>query len=139
MTTYILKELTPDELAALERYRKERDSDNEYTPWVELGITETQYYKRRYLEMSNENARLTAEVEAAWIPVTERLPDERGYYLAAGKWFTDKNWITLLYFDDDQEWYSGQSVRRSTTHWRPLPAHPDAARVQAAAPGTGEA
>lgn len=71
-----------------------------------------------------ENARLRYSIRAAWIPVTEKLPDERGYYLAAGKWFTDVNWTTVLYFDDDQEWYSGQSLRRSTTHWRPLPAHP---------------
>lgn len=54
-----LEELTPDELATLERYRKERDSDNEYTPWLELGISELQYYHRLHLE----NTRLLAVAE----------------------------------------------------------------------------
>lgn len=50
---YTLEELTTDELAALARYRKERDSDNEYTPWLSEGLTEAQYFQRLYLANSN--------------------------------------------------------------------------------------
>lgn len=31
---------------------------NEYTPWVEKGMTELEYFKYRYLEMYTENDRL---------------------------------------------------------------------------------
>lgn len=79
MTTYTLEELSPDELAALERYRKERDSDNEYTPWISEGITEVQYYHRLYLEMSRENARLKTEL-AAVLDVCIARGEEAGYF-----------------------------------------------------------
>lgn len=31
---------------------------NQYTPWIEMGMTELEYFKMRYLEMSAENERL---------------------------------------------------------------------------------
>lgn len=49
-----LEELTADELAALEKYRKERDSDNEYTPWIVEGMTEIEWYHRLYLTVRNQ-------------------------------------------------------------------------------------
>lgn len=74
-----------------------------------------------------ELAKALAEAEStqAWIPVTERLPEERGYYLTAGAYLNNVKWVDRLYFDDDQEWYSGQSLRRSTTHWQLLPPPPE--------------
>ncbi len=129
---YTLEELTSDELAALERYRKERDSDNEYTPWIEQGISELQYYHRLYLETSNENARLTAEL--AWIPVTERLPENETSDIG-------EEYLVLLRYPYEisiaasfvgGDWYTGHvgcSTRWTdkVTHWRPLPPHPDTA------------
>mgnify|MGYP006383570919 FL=1 len=81
---------------------------NQYAPWVELGITETQYYKRLYLEMSNENARLTAECEAA----------------------AELEEVSKDYPHND--WKKRNILQDKLTSLR-------AARVQAAAPGTGEA
>lgn len=86
------EKLTPDELAALERYRKERDSDNEYTPWLSEGLTETQYFQRLYLANSNllavaeqvisafvyPSAPMTPAQKEAWAEWT-RLHGERDY------------------------------------------------------------
>lgn len=36
---------------------------NEYTPWIEKGMTELEYFKYRYLEMSKENDRLERQNE----------------------------------------------------------------------------
>lgn len=69
---------------------------------------------------------LTAlRAENAWIPVTERLPKDRGYYLAVVRsYLGDAEWVQGLYYDGSQDWYSSQNLRRSPTHWRPLPAPP---------------
>lgn len=75
-----LEELSPDELAALERYRKERDSDNEYRPWITEGITEVQYFHRLYLEMSNRLT-LATEVIAAFVyPASPMTPAQKAVW-----------------------------------------------------------
>lgn len=38
---------------------------NEYEPWKEIGLSELEYFKRRYLEMSQEAARLEMLVKIA--------------------------------------------------------------------------
>lgn len=42
---------------------------NEYTPWVELGMTELEYFKMRYLESQQDVARLSGALrEIAALP-----------------------------------------------------------------------
>lgn len=115
----VLEELTQDELAMLERYRKERDSDNEYTPWISEGITEADYFRRLYLEKCNELAALSW---ARWVPVSERLPEKSGNYIILVDGITAYGKYDARYC----EWYI---IRRTLplyiTHWMPLPPAPD--------------
>lgn len=41
------------------------EAENQYRPWVELGLDELQYYKRRFLEVTTENAELERDLDEA--------------------------------------------------------------------------
>lgn len=41
------------------------EAENQYTPWVELGIDELTYYQRLYLEVTIQNAELERDLEEA--------------------------------------------------------------------------
>ena len=41
------------------------ETENQYRPWVELGLDELQYYKRRFLEVTTENAELERDLDEA--------------------------------------------------------------------------
>lgn len=65
----------------------------------------------------------------AWIPVTERLPEYDGTYLA----FTTSGTVTTArwYAEHDMRNYRGDFIRhmegrfhRNVTHWMPLPEPP---------------
>lgn len=71
------EKLTPDELAALARYRKERDSDNEYTPWISEGLTEAQYFQRLYLANSNLLAVAEQVISAFVYPSAPMTPAQK--------------------------------------------------------------
>jgi len=101
----------------------------------DVGITFARVELAKALaEAEAENARLTAE--AAWIPVTERLPENETSDIG-------EEYIVLLRYPYEisiaasfvgGDWYTGHvgcSTRWTdkVTHWRPLPVHPDAARV----------
>lgn len=101
-------------------------------------------FPARILRLEAENARLTAE--AAWIPVMERLPENSNACLVSdGKNVAMAHWFHKLYNQRTKEIEPGEWGNYSfaseyvghVTHWRPLPTHPDAARVQAAAQGNG--
>lgn len=80
--------------------------------------------------------------EQKWIPVTERLPDEDGDYLAIkafGKqwWYDvtrfakDGRKVNIYYFEREWEnvWYFydselGYITTNNVTHWMPLPEPP---------------
>lgn len=38
--------------------------NNQYTPWLDLGLTELEYYHRRFLEVSGEKADLMMKLES---------------------------------------------------------------------------
>ena len=66
--------------------------------------------------------------ESKWIPVTERLPDKHGKYLAVvpSKWVGVEHSIWLIwyhpksgFYDSDPEW--GDIEMDDVTHWMPLP------------------
>jgi len=50
-----------------------------------------------------------------WIPVTERLPPERGIYIAT---VTGSNVSKSVFFDG----YTWHGFEKCVTHWQPLPA-----------------
>ena len=114
---------------------------NQYTPWVELGVTEAQYYQRRYLEMSAENARLTAyDGSLAIMPFEEwqTLSAENARLTAeceaaaALLAFHDAGVPSERHEQGFTAWLEAEH-RLETAYQQPR-----AARIQAAAPGTGE-
>lgn len=46
-------------------YLTESETENQYRPWVELGLDELQYYKRLYLRVTTENAELERDLDEA--------------------------------------------------------------------------
>lgn len=98
------------------------DKDKNFANAIAAEYTELNNKAKKQAEIIKQLAALSW---ARWVSVEDRLPDERGYYLASGAYLTGDKWIDKLYFDDDQEWYSHQSLRRSTTHWMPLPPAPE--------------
>lgn len=64
-----------------------------------------------------------------WIPVTERLPDHHGHYLAhiiAGE-YQQVSWDEIAYFDGNAfQWeHSSEEYPEKLTHWMPLPEPPE--------------
>ena len=83
---------------------------------------------KKYLESEVDNTNLTgwlAEEHAKhlWIPVTERLPEERCDYLvfAVGGAWRQISSIEIAYWDGDR--FRVQSFN-AVTHWMPLPEPP---------------
>lgn len=74
--------------------------------------------------LQNADRQLAALSWAAWVSVAKRLPEEGGYYLAAGMYKGNISWVNELYFSDDYEWFHGGNERHSVTHWMSLPPSP---------------
>ncbi len=133
---------------------------NEYTPWVELGVTELEYFRRQYLGMSGEHEKLLtgymeliewqAHIENLYPALDfEEWRSEHGALsvsivdlraenarLTAENIASAKNFHDVVYWNMDGWNHTNQDFE--------LCLHDDckkarAARVQAAAPGTGEA
>lgn len=64
-------------------------------------------------------------VPGKWIPVTERLPEENGYYLCCVKsfCFSGRTYINILKCDKDG-FMEGHIYTDDVTHWMPLPEPP---------------
>ena len=86
-------------------------------------------YKRLLFENRNLTARI-AELEAAqrWIPVSERLPEDRVTILAA---FNNREILTAKYYKYYEGFGSVENYWRiegwhsgNVTHWMPLPQPP---------------
>lgn len=60
-----------------------------------------------------------------WIPVTERLPEENGYYLCCVKsfLFSGRTYINILKCDKNG-FMEGHIYTDDVTHWMPLPSPP---------------
>jgi len=56
-----------------------------------------------------------------WIPVSERLPEKYGDYLA----YSQGTGVAWMVFNYNKEWISGDEYIRNTTHWMPLPEPPE--------------
>lgn len=70
----------------------------------------------------------TAGVEPVrgWIPCSERLPGERGKYLAAveSEAFSGMRYIDILMYDEIG-WRDGCCYVSGVSHWMPLPGMPE--------------
>ena len=65
-----------------------------------------------------------------WIPVTERLPEEDGYYLCCVKSFSfpGRTYINILRCDKNG-FQEGHIYTDDVTHWMPLPEPPSESTV----------
>ena len=60
--------------------------------------------------------------EVRWIPVTERLPEERGIYLVSGKWANEDSEVWLCEFVRLYNWgWCNAADRPVVQAWMPLP------------------
>ena len=64
-------------------------------------------------------------VGGKWIPVTERLPEEKDYYLCCVKSFLlpGRTYVNILKCDKDG-FMEGSIYTDDVTHWMPLPEPP---------------
>lgn len=63
-----------------------------------------------------------------WIPVSERLPEEKGCYLVSVNHWLDGKPVTREAIWNGADWLSGEKRREITpraTHWQPLPEPPE--------------
>ena len=68
---------------------------------------------------------LALREETRWISVTERLPEESGYYDTYFKYGSDKNSLSRVstdWFDKGLQMFCANP--EATTHWKPLPKKP---------------
>jgi len=70
-----------------------------------------------------------------WIPVSERLPEDRKPVLVFTVGLSKPDGIRMASFNKDQPlsmFWHGQiaGYGKGVTHWRPLPAPPDAKRIK---------
>lgn len=57
-----------------------------------------------------------------WIPVTERLPEERGTYLVSGKWANEDGEVWICEFKRLYNWgWCNKADRPVVRAWMPLP------------------
>lgn len=58
-----------------------------------------------------------------WIPVSERLPEENGYYLITVKELNYEEHVTISFFDkyDMRGWQHVHMLTEKVTAWKPLP------------------
>lgn len=86
---------------------------------------------KKYLDSEVDNTNLTgwlAEEHAKhmWIPVTERLPQENGFYLCLYK-HKHSGGVAMDEGLSIQQWYNGRwnlNEIYAVTHWLPLPELP---------------
>ena len=77
----------------------------------------------------NEACRMGMEAleRTRWIPVSERLPEERGCYIVAVKHWYDGKPVAREAFWNGADWLSCEKRMEITprvTHWQPLPEPP---------------
>lgn len=95
-------------------------------------VEELQLYVDLYKDLTEKGEKVAREVidkYPKWIPVTERLPDHHGHYLAhiiAGE-YQQVSWDEIAYFDGNAfQWeHSSEEYPEKLTHWMPLPEPPE--------------
>lgn len=87
-------------------------------------IRALQYDRGQY-----EKGYADAKAESGWIPVTERLPEENGYYLCEVCFSSVrdcKSYRRMILYWEDNVWIDMPNCfkTRNPTHWMPLPQPP---------------
>ena len=82
------------------------------------------------IEPVNEACRMGMEAleRSRWIPVGEKMPEERGCYLVAVKHWYDGKPVTKEAIWNGADWLSCEKkveITTRVTHWMPLPAPPE--------------
>lgn len=78
---------------------------------------------RKIIRLWNAESSAASE-NRTWIPVSERLPDEKGHYLTVVKGVLDGYIVrSQLYKPNAHKAFSGW-IHNPVTHWQPLPEAP---------------
>lgn len=82
------------------------------------------------MEEVNEACRMGMEVlkRTRWTPVSEKMPEERGFYLVAVKHWRDGKPVPREAFWNEADWLSREKRMEITprvTHWMSLPEPPE--------------
>ncbi len=88
----------------------------------------TSAHIEEYLTFEKENKRLRAELDKhRWIPVGERLPEERKHRegfldgLSKDVWVTDEKIIDKAFYNiNTEKWICGQLMMGKITYWMPI-------------------
>lgn len=125
----LIKNLRHDSASALQNC----DFDFVYD-WMLEAADAIEELQKQLREEKVDNVNLTgwlAEEHAKhlWIPVTERLPEEYGHYLAniEGGEFAQISWAEIVYFDGKIfRWeHISTEYPEEVIHWMPLPQPPE--------------
>ena len=109
------------------------EQNGEKTLWhqaadaIEAFETKAEVFKAAYIAEHNE--RIDEIKRHMWIPVTARLPDDRGNYLVVINCPRGR-WDEICAFDGEGEWVSideyAEVATKWVTHWMQLPEPPKA-------------
>ena len=104
-----------------------KEWDDSVPDGIKYLSAEKQVLMRRVRELESENARL--KDAQRWIPVSERLPEDRVTILAA---FNNREILTAKYYKYYEGFGSVENYWRiegwhsgNVTHWMPLPQPPE--------------
>ncbi len=106
----------------------------EYKGVPQSGRTEKYYAEELAIESFGDGDPNTAVVryvpESAWVPVTERLPEDEAIVLVFGRYEgtnTQWDWQAVCRFEGDTGLWCGipsDCASDEATHWMPLPSPP---------------
>ena len=82
-------------------------------------MSKEQNYLKGYLDRKSDTFKELKQLkeQAQWIPVSERLPKEKGLYLVSVKNEHDRRYSKTCWFHGNGNWFARQDV----IAWMPLP------------------
>lgn len=101
-----------------------------FRTWIDGGLMGSWPTAQETIHMLERLAQLVADAEGAWIPCSERLPDDDAIVLVFGHYEgtgAQWDWQAVCRFEGDTGLWLGiptDCASDEATHWRPLPAKP---------------
>lgn len=91
----------------------------DYDGWVDTAaiLEEAANTIEKLIEVIQNHDFLESLMKPEWIPVTERLPEEDGYYLVCCQPYKAQ-WVTMQHYSPDS------ALSGSVTYWMPIPEPP---------------
>ena len=105
--------------------KKSLDSNEVYVSEIALDEVERLQKQRQHIEILLYNAEKRIEelqAERRWIPVSERLPEEDGYYIIAWK---SSTWEKGKLFSIQQFYKKEYGFNTKIKYWQPIPQPPE--------------